>query len=58
MYSIDDNNGELIATGLDERIAMTVAHELADQIGQPVWLYLSPATVENPGHPIMPARSK
>lgn len=41
MYSIDDNEGNLIETGLDERIAHRVAQELADRIGQPVWLYPS-----------------
>jgi hypothetical protein len=42
MYSIDDNEGNLIETGIDERIAQRVAHDYADRLGQPVWLYLSP----------------
>ena len=51
MYSIDDNDGNLIATGIDERIALMVAQDLADQIGAPVWIYQSPNCVTVPVTP-------
>jgi len=39
MYSIDDNNGEQITTGLQDHEVWTVAQRIADERGEGVWVY-------------------
>lgn len=38
-YSIDDQHGTNICGGLEERIALRVAQEYANDLGAPVLLY-------------------